>query len=210
MRTRDHFSAISHLLGAILSVVGMVVLIVMAARQHLVWHVVGFSVFGASVILLYAASATYHVLHISSRAKKVFKRLDHSFIYVLIAGTFTPLCLTVLRGPWGWSLLGVIWACAIAGIIMKNVWQMPAVLSTLLYIGMGWLALVPIVPLYRALPLTALAWLFFGGILYTLGTVFYGLDRKYPSHRWFNMHDLFHLFVMGGSLSHFVVMFSLV
>lgn len=210
MRSRDHFSAISHLVGAAFSLLGLIVLLVLAAREGEVWQIVGFSVFGASLILLYAASTTYHFLHVSSRARKVFQRLDHSFIFVLIAGTFTPLCLTVLRGPWGWTLLPVIWACAAVGIVAKNIWEVPVWASTAFYVLMGWLAVIAIVPLYNALPFAAIAWLILGGLLYTLGAVVYAIGEHYVSHRWFNMHDLFHLFVIGGSLSHFMLMLYLV
>jgi hemolysin III len=210
MRTRDHFSAISHLVGAALSIAGMTLLIALAAQRGEIWQVIGFSVFGASVLLLYMMSGLYHFFHVSSRARRVFERLDHSFIFVLIAGTFTPLCLTVLRGPWGWTLLGVIWACAIIGIVVKNIWRVPQWISTSYYVFMGWLAVIPIVPLYHALPFMALVWLFLGGVFYTVGAMFYALDLRYPSHRWFNMHDVFHVLVMMGSLSHFVLMWYLV
>ena len=210
MRTRDHFSAISHLVGAMLSVAGLVLLMVLAARDGTVWHIIGFSIFGASLISLYSVSAMYHLFHIDSRTRRIFKRLDHSFIFVLIAGTFTPICLTVLRGPWGWALLSVIWACAAMGIVVKNVWRVPSWASTLFYVIMGWIAVIPIVPLYKALPLAALMWLFFGGVLYTVGALFYARSERRPTHGWFNQHDLFHLFVIGGSLCHFAVMYYLV
>jgi len=208
-RTRDHFSAISHLLGAALSVAGLIVLVVYAARHSLPWHVVGFSIFGASLILLYAASTTYHALRIGSRARRVLQRIDHSLIYVLIAGTYTPICLTALRGPWGWTLFGVTWAFAIAGILIKSLTRVRGWVSTLFYILMGWLAVVAFVPLKSALSPAGLGWLFLGGFFYTVGAGFFGLDALYPSDRWFNLHDLFHLFVLAGSASHFMLMLEL-
>lgn len=209
MRERDHFSAISHLVGAAFSLASVIALIVLAAREGDVRLLIGFCVFGASIVLLYTTSALYHFFHVASRTRRVFKRLDHSFIYVLIAGTFTPVCLSVLEGAWGISLLSVIWACAAVGIIAKNVWQVPGWISTSFYLAMGWIAAIPIVQLTRALPLAAIVWLFLGGILYSLGAAFYALDAKYPSHTWFNLHDLFHLFVIAASACHVVFMFYL-
>lgn len=209
-RTRDHFSAISHLLGALLSIAGLVVLVVFAARRSLPWHVVGFCIFGASLILLYTASATYHILRIGSRARRVMRRVDHSLIYVLIAGTYTPICLTALRGPWGWTLFGLTWGLAIAGILVKAFWPVRGWVSTLYYIAIGWLAVIAFVPLTRTVSHTGLFWLVLGGVCYTVGAGCYGLDATYPSDRWFNLHDLFHLLVLAGSASHFMLMLALV
>ena len=209
MRDRDHFSAISHLIGAALSMFATLVLIILAVQKKEPWQIVGFAIFGASVLLLYTTSSLYHFFHVSSRVRHVFQRLDHSFIFILIAGTYTPVCLTVLRGPWGWTLLCVMWSLAIIGIVVKNIWRVPPMVSTMYYVLLGWIALIPIVPLYRALPFIALLWLFLGGILYTVGAFFYALDDRFPSHSWFNHHDTFHLFVIGGSLCHFVLMFYL-
>lgn len=210
MRVRDYFSAISHLVGAVFSLIGIIMLLVLATRKGEVWQIVGFSIFGISLLLLYTASSLYHFFHVTSRTRKVFQRLDHSFIYVLIAGTFTPLCLTVLRGPWGWTLLAVIWTCATLGIIARNLWSIPGWASTLFYVLMGWIAAIAIVPLYHALPFSALVWMFVGGIFYTVGAIIFALDAIYPSHRWFNLHDLFHVLVICGSLSHFRLMLYLV
>jgi hemolysin III len=209
MRPRDHFSAISHLLGALLSTAGLVTLIIYAQKIS-PWHVIGFTIFGVSLILLYTASTIYHFLHISSKAKRIFRKIDHSLIFVLIAGTFTPVCLTVLRGPWGWTMFGITWGFAIGGIITKAYWNMPGWLSTVFYIGMGWLAVVAFAPLKQSLPTAALYWLFAGGLFYTAGAGFFGLDDLYPSHKWFNFHDLFHIFVLLGSACHFVLMLYLV
>ncbi len=207
-RTRDHFSAISHLLGAALSVAGLIVLVVYAAQRSLPWHVVGFSIFGASLILLYTASTTYHFLA-PSRARRVLQRIDHSLIYVLIAGTYTPICLTALRGPWGWTLFAITWAFAIIGILIKSLTRVRGWVSTTFYIAMGWLAVIAFVPLKDTLSAAGLGWLFLGGVFYTVGAGFFGLDAVYPSDRWFNLHDLFHLFVLAGSASHFMLMLEL-
>ncbi len=209
VRTRDHFSAISHLVGAVFSVVVLIFLIIFAVKKGTAWHIVGFSIFGASLILLYTMSCIYHFFHISSKARQVLQKLDHTFIYVLIAGTYTPVCLTVLRGPWGWTMLGIVWAIAIAGILMKFFTQMNPALSTILYVVMGWLITIAVIPLSHLIPFAAIAWLFLGGIFYTVGAFFYYLDHKRPYHGWFNLHDVFHILVILGSVSHVIFMFYL-
>ena len=202
-------SALTHLMGLLLAIAGLVLLVVFAKLHGTVWHIVGFSIFGTSLILLYLASMLYHFFPITSRAKKVLQRVDHAMIYVLIAGTYTPICLVTLRGGWGWSLFGVIWGLAIAGIIWKLNGTMNPKVSTVFYVAMGWLALVAFFPLKQALSSAALGWLFGGGIFYTLGAVIFGFD-DYFVHRWFGIHELWHLFVMAGSFCHFWLMFQYV
>lgn len=201
-------NAITHLVGAGLAVAALVILVVQAALRKDAWHVVGFAVFGSALILLYIASTLYHSFR--GRVKRVFLRIDHAMIYVLIAGTYTPLCLTVLRGAWGWSLFGIIWGCALLGVAIKafGLGTMSHI-STILYIVMGWLAAVAIVPIRAALSSAGLFWLVLGGVLYTVGALFFALDRYTPRTRWFGMHEVFHLFVIGGSLSHFFLMLQI-
>lgn len=125
-------------------------------------------------------------------------------IYLLIAATYTPVCLVPLRGGWGWSIFGVIWALAIWGIVVKAAWlKIPRIVSSLSYIFMGWLVVIAFVPMIKIVPWQGLLWLVGGGLVYTIGTIFYGLDKKHPSKAWFNFHDLFHLFIIGGSFCHF-------
>jgi hemolysin III len=206
-RRIDHFSAISHLIGMVLSVVALVVLVVLAARRGTAWHVVSFAIFGASLILMYLSSALYHFAPNPSPVRQVLRRIDHVMIYVQIAGTYTPVCLTVLRGAWGWSLLGVVWAIAIWGIIVKGAWlKIPRAVSTLSYLIMGWLVLIAIYPLAKAIPSGGLWWMAGAGFFYTTGVLFYTLDKKFPSNAWFNFHDLFHLFILGGSFCFFWMM----
>lgn len=209
VRTRDHFSAISHLVGAALSVVVLIFLIVFAVKKGTAWHIVGFSIFGASLILLYTMSCIYHFFHVDSRARKVLQRIDHASIYILIAGTYTPVCLTVLRGPWGWTMLAIIWSIAIAGILIKLLHHMHPVLSTVIYVVMGWLIAIAVIPLSHLIPFAAIVWLFVGGIFYTVGAFFYYLDHMRPYHGWFNWHDVFHILVILGSVSHVIFMFYL-
>lgn len=193
-----------HAIGGILAIAGLVLLIVFAAIQGTAWHVVSFTIFGSAMVLLYVASALYHVFSHESRAKAIFKRIDHAMIFVLIAGTYTPVCLVTLRGPIGWTLFGIVWGLAIAGAALKlSGIHINKLWSTLLYIGLGWAAVGAIFPLLDRIPLWGLFWLFLGGIAYTSGTVFYAMDQKWKWHEWFGAHEIWHLFVMAGTFSHF-------
>ena len=204
-------SSLLHFAAFLLSVLGTVALIGFAAVSGTAREVVSFSVFGATLLLLYLASTFYHLAPASWRGKLILRRIDHATIYLLIAGTYTPICLVALGGGWGWALFGVVWGLALAGAILKgagimlNPW-----LSVFLYIGIGWLVMVVMAKLVTILPAAGIAWLFAGGILYTLGTVFFGLDRVLPRTRWLGMHEIFHLFVIAGSFSHFWVMYRYV
>lgn len=194
----ERFNSISHLVGALLATTGAAVLITLAARLGDPWKVVAFSIYGAMLVALYAASTAYH--SVRRRAiKAVLQKLDHCSIYLLIAGSYTPFALVSLRGPWGWSLLGVVWGLALLGIAQEIWWARGArVLSLVIYVLMGWLALVAVVPLWHALTPGGFGWLLAGGACYTLGIVFYALD-----HRVRHGHGLWHLFVLAGSVCHF-------
>jgi hemolysin III len=177
-----------------------VLLVVKAALYGTAWHVVGCAIFGASLILLYLSSTLYHALPVG-RAKRVFRIFDHSAIYLLIAGTYTPFTLVTLRGAWGWSLFGAVWTLAALGIVFKCfLTGRLNFLSTAAYIAMGWIALVAIRPLWQALPAPALAWLFAGGLAYTLGVIFFAWHRRFA-------HSIWHLFVLAGSFCHFVAVY---
>lgn len=204
-RARDPISCYSHLLGVLLSLAGLLLLVVQSHGDP--WRVVGFSIYGASLILLYSASTTYHWLALSPRGEDLLKRVDHVAIFVLIAGTYTPVCLVTLRGGWGWSVLGLIWTLAVAGAVLKLFFtHFPRRLSTVLYVGMGWVAVVAIVPLLERLPLGGMAWLTIGGMLYTLGAVIYAVERPSLVADVLGFHEIFHLFVLAGSITHFVFM----
>lgn len=205
---KNLMSGFLHLGGMLLSIAGLVLLVVFAARQGDVWQVVTFSIYGASMILLYGASTLYHILFISERVHAIFRKIDHMMIFVLIAGTYTPICLVSLRGWVGWALFGLIWALALCGIVMKAFWMhAPRWLYTLFYILMGWVAVVAIVPLGRLMPAGGLFWLFFGGVLYTVGGVCYALKWPRIHFTWFGFHELFHIFILMGSIAHFIMMF---
>lgn len=193
-------NSITHGIGLAASVAAAPVLIVTAARAHDPWRVVAASAFAATLLLLYLASTLYHALpgHVLRRAKEVFRRLDHAAIYLLIAGTYTPFVLVSMRGPWGWWLFGVVWGLAALGVTLKSVFgagRLPLV-STTLYVGMGWLVLVAVRPLLAHVPAGGIIWLFSGGVMYTTGVIFFALDR----HRY--MHAVWHLFVLAGSACH--------
>ncbi|MBC8400486.1 MAG: hemolysin III family protein [Candidatus Marinimicrobia bacterium] len=190
-------NSITHGIGAALSIAALVLLVVFAALQGDAWRVVGFSIFGSSLFILYLTSTLYHSFT-NPRVKRIFRVLDHSMVFILIAGSYTPITLTVLRGPWGWTLFGLIWGLAIFGIVMKIAFfDRFNALSVVLYILMGWLVVIALKPLLLAAPLGLMIWMGIGGLSYTLGVIFYAWERL-P----FN-HAVWHLFVLGGSISHF-------
>ena len=193
----ERLNSYSHLLGAVLAAAGAIVLIVLAAEQGNPWKIVSFSVYGAMLLSLYLFSALYHSLR--GRAKDVFRKLDHYAIYLLIAGTYTPFTLVTLRGAWGWSLFGMIWGMAVLGIVVDSLPQgQRRILPVVIYLLMGWLVLVALKPLLDALPLSGFAWLLAGGVFYTVGIVFFALER-WIKHG----HGIWHLFVLAGSACHY-------
>lgn len=211
LKLKDPVSGLTHLFGALLSVVGLIVLVVYAVNIGTVWHTVSFAIFGASLILLYTASSLYHLLPVSEKSAKVLRKIDHMMIYVLIAGTYTPIALIPLRGAWGWSILISIWGIAMVGITLKILWfDAPRWLYTLFYVIMGWLVVIAFVPLARSMPSGAIAWLAAGGILYSIGALIYGTKWPRLKSKLFGFHEIFHLFVLYGSLCHFWMMFRYV
>lgn len=193
----ERFNSISHLVGAALALAGSVLLIVLAARLGDPWKIVSFSIYGAMLVALYGFSTLYH--SVRGRAKDVLRKFDHCSIYLLIAGSYTPFALVSLRGPWGWSLLGTVWGLGLLGIL-QEIWfaKGARVLSLVIYVLMGWLALVAVEPLWQALTPAGFAWLVGGGICYTVGIIFYATDHKVR-----HGHGLWHLFVLAGSICHF-------
>ena len=206
------WSAITHGAGAALALLGTVLLLM---RTVLTgggpWKLASFSVYGLTMVCLYTASTLYHSVNASVAGRIALRKYDHASIYFLISGTYTPICLTALRGPWGWSLLGVIWALAIAGLVMSLVWiNCPRSLTATVYIAMGWLALVAIWPLWRAVGAPGLFWLLLGGVLYTVGGVLYALKWPGRNNPRFGCHEVFHLFIMLGSVAHFLLMYRVI
>lgn len=207
-RMREPVSGLTHLIGAVLSAVGLILMIYYAVEVGTVWHIVSFSIFGGSLILLYTASTLYHLLNISEKGVRVLRKIDHMMIYVLIAGTYTPICLIPLRGGWGYSLLITIWGIAITGIIMKLLWfDAPRWLYTIFYLAMGWLVVIALWPMAKTIPTAGVLWLIAGGLLYTIGAVIYGTKWPPLKSKIFGFHEIFHLFVLYGSFCHFWLMF---
>lgn len=194
----EKFNAVTHIIGAVLALCGTVALVVLAALDGDPWKVVGVSIYGATLVMLYSFSALYHSLR--GRAKDILRKLDHHGIYLLIAGSYTPFCLVTLRGPWGWSLLGVVWGLAVLGSLQELRPKNDArILSVVIYVGMGWVALAALIPLLEALGPFGFAWLLAGGLFYTGGIVFYALDSRLA-----HAHGIWHLFVIAGSAAHYV------
>jgi len=200
-------------IAVLLSIVATILLIYRAATQGSAWHVVSFSIYGVSLITLWTMSTLYHSLNVSIKANRTLEQLDHAMIYFLIAGTYTPICLIVLRGGWGWSLFGVNWALAITGIVLKLVFRQSEkwliALFFSFYIIMGWLIVIAWGPLTLAMPRAGLYWLVFGGICYTVGAGVFNL-RHLDFHPWFGAHEMWHLFVLAGSFCHFWMMYNFV
>jgi hemolysin III len=197
--------AITHGVGLLLTVAGLAILVTLASLRGDAWHVVSTSIYGAMLVLLYAASTLYHATW-SPRAKGLFRSLDHSAIYLLIAGTYTPFTLVNLRGGWGWALFGVVWGLAIFGVVMETVAR-PRVrtASVVLYLGLGWLVAIAVKPLLDSVPVGGIVLLLLGGLAYTGGVVFFGWKRL-PYH-----HAVWHVFVMAGSAFHyFAVLFYVI
>lgn len=205
-RLREPLNALTHGAGILLSALGLIYLLMKAVNNHSGVQLAGALVFGISLIALYTASTLYHGLPVSPRVVQILRRVDHTMIYVLIAGTYTPICLITLKGILGWSLFGVVWGLALVGIILKLVWMgAPRWLSTLFYVALGWLAALFIVPLFKALPLSGFIWLLVGGLLYTIGAVFYATKPRWLKVWKFGFHEVFHLFILLGSASHFLL-----
>lgn len=207
MRKNEPLSSLTSFIGFLLSIVGLTLLVIFGALYGRTVHIVGFSIFGLGLVLLYLTSTIYHLIPKTHRAKTIFRRIDHSMIYVLIASTYTPIMLVIPQRGWGWSILSIVWGLALVGIILKmvgkneNKWFIP-----LPYIAMGCLGMVALQPLLKSFPLGGMWWLLLGGILYTFGVVFFVMDGIFPRGRLFGMHEIWHLFVMGGSFSHFWLM----
>jgi hemolysin III len=204
MRIREPFNGASHLLGLLLAAAGTVALLRMA-RGPL--ELVAFSIYGATLMLLYGASALYHMLSLPERPLRALRILDHISIYFLIAGTYTPVGLITLHGPLGWSLLAAVWLIALAGIPFKLFFvDAPVWLSTATYLGMGYLSLIAIVPLIKAVSISGLAWLVAGGIAYSVGAVIHSSRRPDPFPGRFGHHEIWHILVLVGSGCHFAFM----
>ena len=198
MYVGERFNTLTHGVGSLLALVGSGALVVAAARSGDAWKIVGVSVYSLTLVLLYGLSTLYH--SVRGRAKAVLQKLDHQSIYLLIAGSYTPFCLVTLRGAWGWSLFGTVWGLAVIGGL-QEFWPKNEgrVLSVVIYVLMGWAVLVALVPLWTALGTAGFVWVAAGGLFYTVGIVFYVLDDRLR-----HSHGVWHLFVLAGSVCHYV------
>ena len=207
-RLRDPVSALTHFVGFLAAIPILIILVLYSYNEATIYHVVSFSVFGASLLMLYGASTIYHALPVSQKTIAVLRRIDHMMIFVLIAGTYTPVCLISLRGIWGWTLFALVWGFALGGIILKALWfNAPRWLSTAIYVIMGWLVVVAFYPLGKAVPVSGILMLLAGGIAYTVGAVIYALKWPKLNFKNFGFHEIFHLFVMVGTAFHVAFMF---
>lgn len=210
---KDPGSAITHFIGMLMAIFAAVPLLIKAAHEPGRIYITSIAVYAVSLILLYAASTTYHTFNRSEKINTVLKKIDHMMIFILIAGSYTPICLLVLKGKTGIILLSIVWGIAILGIVLKAFWVFcPKWVSSVLYIGMGWTCVLAFTQILNSMSPAAFGWLLAGGIIYTIGGVIYAL--KLPlfnnRHKNFGSHEIFHIFVMLGSACHFVVMYAFV
>lgn len=209
---KDPGSAITHFIGMLMAIFAAIPLLMKAAREPSRIYLVSLAIYAVSLILLYAASTTYHTFDISEKWNTILKKIDHMMIFVLIAGSYTPICLLVLERPMGLILLTLVWGIAFIGIIVKAFWVFcPKWFSSALYIGMGWTCVIAFSQILNSLTAFEFAWLLAGGIIYTIGGIIYALKLPVFNslHKNFGSHEIFHLFVMGGSACHFIVMYSI-
>ena len=206
------WSALTHGLGIALAILGTVLLLTHSYDLNgSAWHYVTFSVYGAALVELYTASTLYHSVNTSVRGRIALRKMDHISIYFLIAGTYTPICLVSLQGAWGWALFGIIWGLAVLGAVVSLVWiHSPRWVTAGIYLFMGWLAIFAVYPLSRVLSFRGLFWLLLGGVLYTVGGVMYALKWPGRNNRRFGCHEIFHVFILLGSICHFLLMYRVV
>lgn len=201
---RDPVSGLSHLAGALFAIVALCILVAQAAVHGDIWHMVAFSIFGTTLLLMFSASSLYHLIHAPEPVILWLKRIDHIAIFLLIAGTYTPFCLIPLHGTTGWILFASVWSLALAGVALKVFWiTAPRWLSTVIYLGMGWLIVFAYSPAMEHVPYGALKWVFYGGLAYSAGAVVYALKWPNPWPRWVGFHEIWHVFVIAGAYCHF-------
>lgn len=210
---REPGSALTHFIGAICTLVGMIPLLMRSFESASNPIMISMTIFSVSMLLLYSASATYHGVNFSGSVLRIFRKLDHMMIFVLIAGTYTPICVIGLEGNSGYTFLAIVWGLALLGMIVKACWiTCPKWFSSVIYIAMGWLCVFVFGQLHSHLSVISFVFLFAGGVIYTIGGIIYALKLSCfnTKHTFFGSHEIFHLFVMGGSLCHFICMFTLI
>lgn len=209
---REPVNGFTHMAGAILSFIGLLAMVIKATLYNpSATAISSVIVFGISLILLYSASATYHLVVSNDKVINFLRRLDHAMIFILIAGSYTPFCLIALNGPTGWILFGVILTTAIAGVCFKLIWfNCPRWISTSIYVAMGWISVFLISPLHKALSSQGILLLILGGVFYTIGAIIYATKPKFLNFKYLGFHEIFHIFIILGSLSHFLCVFNYV
>lgn len=209
---REPVNGFTHMAGAILSFIGLLAMVIKATLYNpSATTISSVIVFGISLILLYSASATYHLVVSNDKVINFLRRLDHAMIFILIAGSYTPFCLIALNGPTGWILFGVILTTAIAGVCFKLIWfNCPRWISTSIYVAMGWVSVFLISPLHKALSSQGIFLLILGGVFYTIGAIIYATKPKFLNFKYLGFHEIFHIFIILGSLSHFLCVFNYV
>ena len=207
-KLREPLNGITHCIATVLSFIGLIILIVFSSIWGNAYHIISFTIFGTALVLLYLFSTLYHWINISEKNTSIFRKFDHIMIYILIAASYTPICLVPLRGPLGWTIFGIIWGFAILGTILSSIWiKAPRVLTTTIYIIMGWAIIIAIYPLINEfrnanIPYS-LWWLVSGGIFYTIGGIIYGLKIPKKKIGSWGFHEIFHVFIMLGSTCHY-------
>ena len=204
-------SALLHFLGLLLAIAALTLLIISAALKATASYTVGSVIFGSTLILLYAASTVFHFCPRNIQQKKILERIDHAMIFVLIAGTYTPICLVMQPRAWGWSIFGIVWGLAVIGATLKLTGTpIKRWISTVIYVAMGWIIVIAIQPLLNWINFQSLIWLVIGGVSYTIGAFFFSLDKEDYSKKSLRMHNIFHLLVIAGSISHFWAILELI
>ncbi len=208
-KLNDPVSGLTHFIGTLLAITGTVFLIIKATEPVKIMNVVTYSIFGGGMILLYLASTLYHWLPLSDSNRVHFRKIDHIMIFVLIASTYTPFCLIPLKGTIGWSLFGCVWGITFLGIFLKIFWvEAPRWFSTSLYLIMGWIVIFAIYPLVKSVPAGCIFFLVTGGIFYTIGGVIYGFKKPDPIPEHFGFHEIFHIFIILGTISHYISIYK--
>jgi len=202
-KLREPINGLTHFIGIGIAVSGLLVLLLRAANTLTVYHVVSFSIFGGSMILLYTFSTLYHWLPLSGNKLLLFRQLDHMMIFIFIAASYTPICLVTIRGHWGWSIFGTVWGLTVAGILMKVFWlNAPRILYTLIYLILGWIIIIGIWPVAENMAKQGVFWMAAGGLFYSIGAGVYAIKKPNPWPEVFGFHEIFHIFIILGSLSH--------
>lgn len=208
IQLREPMNGLTHFAGILFGIAALILLLTRSSMPFTALHAVSFSIFGSAMILLYTFSTLYHWLTLKESTLEILRKIDHIMIFIFIAATYTPVCLVTLGGGWGWSMFGTVWGLTIAGFVLKIFWlNTPRWLYTAIYLMMGWVIIIGIWPLVQSLAFGGIMWLAAGGIFYSIGAVIYGTKKPDPWPGFFGFHEIFHLFVLAGSLSHFWLMY---